>query len=117
MKVFILALCACLFVSCNQGVESSSSGDRLYSKGLDSILVAVDEESFDKLIESVSSNPEPYVKTAETLLIQEKAFLVSNNSKILILNSDQIKSQIKILEGENKGKSGWIMDVFVKRYK
>lgn len=76
-------------------------------KANESILVAVDDRSFDRMVEAVSSGDK---KTLLELLSKDKIFEVWGGTKARILTviSARQKMRINVLEGRHEGKSGWI---------
>jgi len=77
----------------------------------DMVLVAVDEEAFEELIKA--SVAKDYMGIAELLLLG-KVFEVPNNTKVLVIDSAFAKRKIRILEGDEFGRTGWVPYEFLK---
>lgn len=76
-----------------------------------SILIATTKESYEKVQKILLADDEMGI--AEVLLSGE-AFAVLNCTKVKIIDKATFIRQVRILEGEQLGKSGWVSYEFVK---
>lgn len=90
---------------------SALSENRLQVTGLQSILVASDENALNELMNALSQG-DP--KQQETLLQAGKVIRVANGTQVRILESGGVKIKVRILEGEQAMKEGWVLERWVK---
>ena len=119
IAIFVLGLIISMFSS--NGEDNSSTreiskkqetgrlsvGDegRLYVEGLDFIGVATTKEAFDELTKaSVARDSIGYAEVYS----EGRAFQVESNTKILIIDITFGSNQVRILEGDYYGKTGWV---------
>lgn len=77
-----------------------------------SILVATTKESQEKVSKILLANDE--LGISEVLLSGE-AFAVPNCTKVKVIDTAVAIRQVRIFEGDQIGKSGWVAFEFVKR--
>jgi hypothetical protein len=90
-----------------------SIGDKgiLYN-GKDEIPVAVTKEVFDQVIHmSTSKDTLGYTE----LIIAGLVFHVNSGTQVLIIDSEVVAKQVRILDGEYMGASGWVPVEWVKK--
>ena len=117
--IFILGLIISMFSSNGEDNSSTSEiskkqetgklsvGDegRLYIEGLDFVGVATTKEAMDELTKSaVAKDSIGYAKVYS----EGRAFQVESNTKILIIGMKVGSRQVRILEGDYYGQSGWV---------
>jgi len=83
----------------------------LFVSESDEVPVCVDEEAFEELIKASVAKDD--IGIAELLLLG-KVFFVPNNTKVLVIDRDFAKRQIRILEGDKFGRTGWVPYEFLK---
>lgn len=75
------------------------------------ILVGIEKEDFDKIVKSsVAGDTYGIVE----IVAQGKAFYVKDKTKVLIIDRDTFSRQVRILEGDMTGKTGWVPYEFIK---
>jgi hypothetical protein len=84
---------------------------RLYSNG-DEVPVARTKEVLDQVIKASTRND---TLGYSELVMTGMVFHVSSNTKVLVLDSTVYYKNIRILEGEYMGVSGWVPSEWVKR--
>ena len=82
----------------------------VYNSGGDYAIVAVDKDSFNKLVDSIYAND---TTTMEDMRQAGKLFTIDNNTPVLVLdkavlNHNQSVFKIRVLKGQNAGKVGWL---------
>lgn len=84
---------------------------RLRSGSAD-VLVAVDEDSFSKLIDSgVARDNEGLV----LLIASGKVFRVPSGTKVRVLSPGFLKSEVRVLEGDHYARSGFVPVEWVEK--
>jgi hypothetical protein len=82
----------------------------VYNSAGDYAVVAVDEDSFNKLLDSIYAND---TTTMKVMLLGGKLFTVDNDTPVLVLdkavfNHLQSVFKVRVLQGENADKVGWL---------
>ncbi len=97
-------------VSC----QSYSVGDnvRIYESGLTTITVAVDGSAWDDLNEAFAA--EDYIGLA-ALLASGRTFTVQNGTRALVLDKGFTKTKVRVLEGANAGRTGYVEREWVEK--
>jgi hypothetical protein len=75
------------------------------------VFVATDEKAFDDVTNAAIANDTYGVKE---LLSKGKIFIGSYNSRVLVIDSAMLKTKVRLLDGDNIGKAGWVPFEFVK---
>jgi hypothetical protein len=91
-----------------RGVGSET---RLYIDGQSSVPVAVDEKTFDELIEALSTRR---TESLETLAQSRKIFRVDNDTRISILEIGAGKVKVRVVEGPHVTMDGWILERWLR---
>lgn len=87
------------------------SDARLHIDGREFVMVAVDERALNELIQSMASKDES--KTA-ALTQSGKSFMVADNTKVRIIQSASGMAKVRISEGEDIMKEGWVPDRWLR---
>jgi hypothetical protein len=86
---------------------------RLAIPGLNDVAVASDDRSLDELITALVRRDESGI---ESLIASGNAFRVNNNTRIRVLKiGSGAKTRVRIMEGENAMKEGWVAETWVKQ--
>lgn len=87
------------------------SANRLEVAGMNSIMVARDEPALNELMDTL---PKGDPGLLENLVQSGKIIRVANGTQIRILESGTAKTKVRILEGEQAMKEGWVLERWVK---
>lgn len=86
-----------------EGVLDPKSGDEEW-------LVAVDEEALDALTDASVARDSYGISE---LLMAHKLFAVPVNTRVKVIDTTATKTKIRVLEGDQMGKDGWVSYEFV----
>lgn len=114
MSLIVLLLLFSMWASPSGNSSSSGTvGNQtvLQVPGGASALIAVDQQSFDALNKVVATN-DKYGLT--NLMAENKVFLVSSGTKILVIDRSLFTTRVRILEGPRAGQSGWVPSEWVR---
>lgn len=78
---------------------------------LEVVYLAIDEQAFDEWTKACVA--EDYIGMAQ-LQASGKVFTVPNGTKVLVIDSSFASIEVRILEGDAIGRSGWIPYEWVK---
>jgi len=86
---------------------SVGSESKLYVEGLESITLAVDKKAYDELTNCYIAKDKIGILN---LVIARKSFTVENGTRVLVIAKSftMSKVRVRILEGKNMGKAGWV---------
>lgn len=100
------ALAGALFFLILLSYGCGSSEKVLYVDGLDWVRVAVDENSFDDLLDASMANDTSRIMQ---MVSSGRVFMVRNNTKVIVLKT-RLPGRVKIevAEGDKAGMSGWV---------
>jgi len=104
----LVILAVCLPISCGQPQpEPADVGSEsiISVPGLNEVYIAVDKEVFDEWIKAC--NAKDYIGVAQMEALG-KLFVVSNGTKVLVIDRHTFSREVRILEGNATGKSGWL---------
>jgi hypothetical protein len=87
------------------------SPNRLEVAGLNSIMVASDENALNELMDTL---PKGDPNLLENLVQAGKVIRVASGTQVRILESASAKIKVRILEGEQAMKEGWVLERWVK---
>lgn len=112
LLIVVLFSCGCSSSASAPHSSRPSSGEeaRIFVDGTKEVLIAVDEKSFDEWNAIAAAKDSGGMLK---LLGTGRAFLVANKTKVLVLDPDTVKTKVRVLEGDQSGKSGWISVEFV----
>jgi hypothetical protein len=82
---------------------------RLFLEGQNSIMVANDEKALNEMINALS-----YGKGVGGLIESDRVFTVPNNTRIRILEIATGKIKVRINEGDNFMREGWVHELWIK---
>ena len=82
---------------------------RLFLEGRNSIMVANDENALTELINALA-----YSKDVSSLIESDRVFTVPNNTRVRILGVGTGKIKIRINEGDNFMREGWVHELWIK---
>jgi hypothetical protein len=82
----------------------------LYIEGHSSIMVAVDEESLDKLITALANRGEE----VQALVDSGKAFTVPSNTRVRIEEAKFAKLKVRFIEGKKVMTEAWVPERWVR---
>ena len=91
--------------------RSVGSDARLFIEGRNSIMVSVDEKTFIELINALSSDGDGGV---ERLIESGRVFTVPNNTRIRILEIATAMNKVRIIEGDQIMKEGWVHELWIR---
>jgi hypothetical protein len=111
--IVVLLLVIRPFQSNNRGAATGDpiSANRLEVAGLNSIMVAKDETALNELMDTL---PKGDPNLLENLVQTGKIIRVANGTQVRILESGTAKIKVRILEGEQAMKEGWVLERWVK---
>lgn len=75
--------------------------------GQDDVWVSEDEQTYKELIDAVMAQDNIGIK--KLVLYSGRVFTVDSGTKVLVLESGLERAKVRILEGDNYGKSGWVI--------
>jgi hypothetical protein len=78
---------------------------KLHVAGLSLIMVAVDTDAYDELLKACVAKDNYGIGN---LILSGRVFNVKNDTRILVLDLGFAKTQVRILEGQKAGMSGWV---------
>jgi hypothetical protein len=84
---------------------------RLHVDDKEAIPVAASEQSFDRLTKA--SVAEDTLGIAE-LAVSGMMFEVPNDTRVLVIDEGFLRTQIRVLEGDHFGRTGWVPFEWVK---
>lgn len=76
-----------------------------------STILAITKEAQDKILKAVNAKDDIGLSQ---LLLTGEAFMVSNCTKIKVIDRSMFLRQVRVLEGEQFGKAGWMPYEWVK---
>lgn len=97
----------------NPVIEKAGIGDKgLLMSNNEEMAIAITKEYFNELIKySVAKDTMGIAEMA----LEGKIFFVKNNTKALVIDRDFAARQVRILEGEMFGKTGWVPYEFIQK--
>jgi hypothetical protein len=110
MKIMFSLLMGILISNFAYAGDYFYPGDKTYLK--DFVFIAVDEVSFEELGNLAIAHDEIGVKK---LILTGSVFIEDGNVKVLVIETKSNAARIRILEGRNYGKDGWIYMKFLSR--
>lgn len=90
---------------------SAGSDARLHIDGRDFVMMAVDEKALNELIQSLTSKDE---NKAAALIQSGKTFKVADNTRVRIVETASGMARVRISEGEDIMKEGWVPDRWLR---
>ncbi len=122
IAIAIIALVASRSSTSSPSSNSVSSGDKrqgitiesdakLFIQGLDSVPVAVDEKTLNELIGALSTKDGAKL---DALTQSGKVFDLPANTKVLVLQKNEGKVQVRISEGSRATTEGWVAEPWVR---
>lgn len=93
------------------GDAPARSEARLQLDGRDRIMVSVDEAALNELMGALASKDEGQI---ERLVESGKVFAVRNNTSVRVLEVGFAKSKVRIIEGDEITKEGWVPDRWIR---
>lgn len=107
MVLLVLSGCS------NDSITKSQTSDKtvlageegILDNGIDISSVAVTKEALNELNKAANAKDEIGY---EQIFLQGNAFLVKSGTSVLVLDNDVFTVKVRILEGEHRGKSGWV---------
>lgn len=79
--------------------------------GSEDVLLGITKEDNDQIVHSYVIND---LDAVTQMVLDGKAFFVPAKTKILVIDSDFPVKQVRILEGDFNGESGWVPYEFIK---
>lgn len=79
--------------------------------GGDTAFVAADDAAFDELTKAASAGDQVGIRE---LVRGGRVFLVPQNTRILVIENGVFSVRIRVLDGLQKDKAGWVPAEFVK---
>lgn len=108
----VVSVILVLLAGCGgSSVSQSTSSEVKINAPLDNVYLAVDKESFD--LWTKASVAKDYIGMAD-MESSGKVYTVKNGTKILVIDSKFGARQVRTLEGDNYGKTGWLPYEWVK---
>lgn len=107
--------------SSNKNTQSSPAAEpdrpKLGEKGYvqgggHAVPVALTEADLDAWTKAQAANDDHGQKN---LLLRAKIFSVDNGTKILVIDTAMFNRKIRVLEGEEKGMAGWVVEGHVRK--
>jgi hypothetical protein len=95
---------AAAVVDVNQGGQQPKDAVLLIA-GRDSVMLAVDEESLGALMNALSTR-----SGVEGLIESGKVFTAPNGTKVRVLETNSTRVKVRILEGPDVMKEGWVYE-------
>ena len=85
---------------------------KIYVEGLDHPLLAVDKRAFDEWVTVCAAGDQ---HGAAQMHATGKMFAVDNGTRVKVIDIAFGALRVRVLDGDETGKSGWISHEFVKR--
>lgn len=100
----------------SSGPERIKTGQEgiLEISGQGEVLVATTKENLGKIVHTATVKDDLGIAQ---MVLAGQAYLVDKGTKVLVIDTTLTASQIRILEGEEIGSSGWVPEEFVKEIK
>jgi len=100
--------------STSSGPERVTTGQEgiLEISGEEEVLVAITKENMDKIVRAATIKDNLGISK---MVLADQAYFVDKGTKVLVIDTTLTASQIRILDGEEIGSSGWVPKEFVKR--
>ena len=93
-----------------RSVPVGSEG-RLSNNGAPKVPISIDEAAAKEWVKAEVANDQ---MGRAGLLMADRVFGVPNNTRVLVIDRTFSRSQVRILEGEFAGRSGWVAYEWVK---
>jgi len=78
----------------------------------DEIVVTTTEEAFEKYADAIFAKD---VQGAAELITNDEAFFVDNGTKVLVIDKKFASTRVRLLDGAEAGRSGWVHVEYVTR--
>jgi hypothetical protein len=91
--------------------DPAASETKLFISGASSIRVAADDLALTDLINALAARDE---NSMESLEGAGRVFSVSNDTRVRVLERTSTKAKVRVLEGENTMKEGWVVDRWLR---
>lgn len=88
----------------NQAQGGQAAESTLYIPGRDQVMLAADEQSLDALMSALASR----AGGVDGLIQSGKVFTAANRTRVRVLDNSSAKVKVRILEGPNIMKEGWV---------
>jgi hypothetical protein len=119
-RIFLAASFLCLAVmvlGCSGRKRQRAVDDKdfeLYVQvdGQEHTLVATTEKNHDRLIELAVAKDNLGVGQ---MIVGGQVYRVANGTTVVRISKGSYHSEVRIMEGEHKGRSGWVTNEFVRR--
>ena len=98
LLIVVFTLTGCGETSPSVGVGSEAT---ICAPDIETVYLAVDKDSFDACV------AEDYIGMAQLEMLG-KVFAVPNGTRVLVIDSDFACREVRILEGDSFGISGWL---------
>jgi 6-pyruvoyl-tetrahydropterin synthase related domain len=93
------------------GYAGVGSDARLYLEGRDSVAVAVDEKASGELLAAIAGRDQTAL---EALTESGRVLKVDNNTRVRVLQAESGNTRVRILEGPNILKEGWVPERWLR---
>jgi hypothetical protein len=84
---------------------SVGSEARLHVDGLDTVMVAVDEQAFDEFTKASVAKDNIGIAN---LVLSGKLVEVPDNTRVLVVDMGLFRRKVRVLEGTHVGLAGWV---------
>jgi len=99
----------------NTEVQNNSAGvgeNGILVSQNEEIAIPITKEYYDEMVKlSVANDTMGIAEMA----LDDKIFFVKTGTKVLVIDRETFSRQVRILEGENIGRSGWVPFEFIQR--
>lgn len=113
ISLILFTLIMIIAIAMNKQDGSVSVGEKGFLlSGGKLVPLAIDEASFDAWISASAAKDDHGQKI---LLASSRIIGVQNRSPVLVIDQGTFKRRVRILDGEYKGKSGWVAMEYVKK--
>ncbi len=96
-------------------IESVSVGETGYlESSADNVLVGTTKQNYEEIVKlSVAKDNEGLTQ----MVLNGQAYFVDSGTQVRVIDTSMFARQVRILEGKQSGKSGWVPAEFVKKAK
>jgi len=78
---------------------------QLWARGLSRWHLAVDEQAMDEYVSLTNAGD---ARGLGRMIEQGRAFPVADETRVLVLDQKDLAMQVRVLEGPQAGKTGWV---------
>lgn len=109
--IVILLIALCGAFACDAAQQAPIGKETFLDSGMEDAPIATSEDSFDRWIKAKAAKD---THGMAQLMLTGSIFLVKNGTRVLVIDSATFKTKVRILGGNQTGRSGWVPYEYVK---